>query len=117
MPSKTKIAKQNESRGRQLANLRRNTKLARERAMGVGSRFGGAFFGGALLGDQYELAGLVGLAGAAMKMTGRVSVLSNAMEGVGIGAAYCYGKENPPEFLQGMAATIKEKAEGVTDSL
>lgn len=115
MASRTALAKKAESRGRQLATIRTRQRVRRAKTKATLGRVGGAYVGGALFGDNAQLGALAGLAGVGMSLAGYDSTVVHMLEGAGLGAIYQHAATNPPEFLQGIATSIQEKAAEFTE--
>lgn len=94
------------------ARAQRATALAKSKRQNMTRKAvqgGSAFVGGALFAENYAAAGMVGIGGIVLEMTGNEGHLSDGLQAVGIGATYMYGAKHPPQVLQGVAAAIQGK--------
>jgi len=105
------IAKANSART-SLRNFRAKYEQKAKKGIQRVAGLGGAYLGGSLFGDNFVAAGILGGIGAGLDMMGYESPFTMMLEGNLYGAAYCYGSQNPPEFLSGIRETIQGKLSG-----
>lgn len=105
--TKTEAVSKLERAQARLARMRADDNSIRRKSVKRVIQGGSAFLGGALFGQNYAAAGLLGIAGIGLAMMGKEGHLTDGMEAVGIGATYMYGATHPPQVLQGLAAQIQ----------